>query len=543
MTSQFNKVRVNDKYNDHTLPQLLQLESPYDRFNPNVNRSYLVAQKLEDKNAGRSIIAKWFSQQSNGAFSMDLIKERGIYNATDAEVIKAKAGKRGTTALQDAGENLLNKSYVVVFDFVNVETWDEFYDRQDAKLYQLAVATNSKPKKYPRVKYGFKGELFAYLYRVNWNDSLSAIFYQNAWDNPAYFNSMKFGLTRVSETYVPRIEGSQLRIEAPRSNEDLIVALMQQGAEKSLVNFARDYHHFRVKTPLYSVKPLKAKIGRKEDLAIDQRYFVYESTLNSKGEKIAKRMGVVRATKKITDNRSVSTGSTAPSTFYQEAGKKLYPGMLMEQMYDRGLGITVGFGQRSLPGVMARVEYNMAKIFNISMFKLYLEGQIGSASVRFGQSTTSTLLTSYQVSIGVSKTYTILRNIHLEPHVGIQFDSTRANGFSTAVTDSLRSKNINTGVTNFGLYVGVRMPINIFYNLQLVPAISFSTIRFSSNNSLFGDRLPQDFGLDSFSDKPDELTYKKSSSSSEEYVENQTNNSANLNSYPLKWEIALRYKF
>ena len=69
---------------------------------------------------------------------------------------------------------------------------------------------------------------------------------------------------------------------------------------------------FRVKAMISGVKPIAAKIGKKEGLKFDQRYFVYENREKRNGDVTSKRIGVVKSMK-VVDNRNITTGQTEPS--------------------------------------------------------------------------------------------------------------------------------------------------------------------------------------------------------------------------------------
>ncbi len=81
----FEKFPVPAKYNDHNVAtRVIRIEE----VNGNVQERKL--QEYLTNKVSREVVAKWFNRNEKGEFSMDLIAERGMYNATDAEVIKAK---------------------------------------------------------------------------------------------------------------------------------------------------------------------------------------------------------------------------------------------------------------------------------------------------------------------------------------------------------------------------------------------------------------------------------------------------------------------
>jgi hypothetical protein len=535
LKSLFDKMGMNPKFNNHNLSSLMSIDAPYDRiYNQAISKSVALVNKLNENQAGNKIIAKWFNQTvTNGAFNMDLIAQRGVYNATDEDVIIAKAETRGIAVLQDAGEILIDKSFVVVYDFMNIETWKEYYDRQDAQLAEYAKRQNLKPTTVSRMYSGFKAGLRAYLLKLDWNDSLSAIFYQKAWQDPSYLNKMTIPIKLVDVILIDNISGSQLINEAQFPDNEKLVMLLKDAEYKTMFELSRKNDAFKVKTILMTTKPPKAKVGLKEDVKIDQRFFVYEMQINSKGQKTGKRRGVVRATKYITDNRINSDGNTQPTIFYQDAGGRLYPGMIMEQRYDYGLSFSLGWAQRIHQGPMLRLDYNMSSIFNISQFKIYIQGQLGSQSVKFGSSNTSYSSNSYFLEFGLCKEYAITSNLHLEPFVAVTLDSSWTN-LAVKDTSALRMAGIKTGTKHWGGIIGLRVPISIFYWLQIIPSVSVFTTTFGSN-TIYDKKLPTlPHGV--LGDQSDASNTTNSQSGAD-------NSNANLNKNFIRWDVTLRLKF
>ena len=63
------------------------------------------------------MVAKWFNRdKQTGSFNMELIKERGLYNANQQQTNVARASIRGMALLEDAGELLIHNTYLVVND-------------------------------------------------------------------------------------------------------------------------------------------------------------------------------------------------------------------------------------------------------------------------------------------------------------------------------------------------------------------------------------------------------------------------------------------
>lgn len=116
-----DKISFSDKYYNNNLDQLTFSVS----FSRSANLSDAIKQYLNEQQIGRQIISKWFARQTDGAMSMDLIFDRGMFNATDAAYIKAQSTKLGNAVLQDYGNRLIGRSYVLVLDYQSVQNMKE----------------------------------------------------------------------------------------------------------------------------------------------------------------------------------------------------------------------------------------------------------------------------------------------------------------------------------------------------------------------------------------------------------------------------------
>lgn len=527
MRSNFQKTEINPKFDNHNLENEFLLKT-----NSSVGlNSSSISNLILSQDISKKVISKWYNQQKDGKFNMDFIAKRGLYNASDNDVMRAKAGVRGVAALEDAGEELIKKSYIVVFDFQGIETYEDYYDRLDAQNERLARLRKQKPVRVLRTQQGYRGNAVAYCYKVQWNDSLQQTFYENAWNNPTYFQKMTIPFKYSKMAYLSNLDGSQAKFNPIYSDDKLVQMLHKEASERALQQFAAQDRSLRVKTSIFETRPLSAKIGKKEDVKIDQRFMVYELVQGADDKKIPTFKGVIRASKNVIDNRNDATGTSIPTRFYQEGGKKLYPGMMIEQDQDAGISFNAGWFYQRLQGPFVRLDINLASIFNVSQLKFYVQGYLGFGTVKFGNSPTTYKAESKGIEIGFSKTYMLLRNIHIEPHLGIIFDTTHTfapNNNERELLKNAKTK-ITIGQSQLGFTFGLRLPINLKYNIQIVPSISINTLNFNSEKTLFGKTLPKEF--------PNEILNT---------VGNQQgadNRGANLGISPFKYDISIRFKF
>lgn len=525
MRKNFSSIAINGKFDDHRLENISSLKYDYNSADKNA-----INQLLITENIAKKVISKWYNKQANGSFSMDFIAKRGLYNASDYDVMRAKAGARGAAQLEDAGEELIKKSYIVAFDFAFVETWNDYYDRVDATNERIARQRKQRFIPTMRSQIGYRGSAQAFLYKVLWNDSLQQVFYENAWNNPAFFEKMTIPIQFQETVFMSNLDGSQAKFNAVNSDDQLAQILQKQASESALRQFAAQDRSLRVKNSVFETKPLSAKVGLKEDVKIDQRFFVYELVQGTDDKKVPHYKGVIRATKNITDNRNDATGTSVPTRFYQEAGHKLYKGMLIEQDYDIGGSFNAGLYSQRFVGPYLRLDINLAGLFNVSQLRLYIQGYLGFASVKFGNSPTSYAVESKGVEFGFSKTYTLLRNIHVEPYIGFFIDTTHTYAPNFSERAVLKNAKINIGQSQIGATIGLRIPINIKHNIQIVPAISINTMSFNSQKTLFGKTLPKEF--------PNGGMLNTTGNQ-----QGANNDLANLGIIPYRYDISFRIKF
>ncbi len=476
---------VPSKFDNNDMKQKV-LKAPYYHSSTSNNKRNreLVQKALTDDLYANKVVKYWWRVRDDGNYSTDLIQKRGFYNATDIDVNKADAEKRGRAAIADAGEKLIANSYVMVLDYSGIKTMTEIYDAQDVAARKRAKKDETEFKPVDRKKNGYKGKLTAYLFKINYSDTVQGYFMD------AFTDENTLDLNKVdkifNEVYSPfkfirtesvSVEGTQanpgefLAPVVQKSKPQLMIKLVNDGIIKVINNLEKSLEAFRVKTPIVSTKPITAKIGKKEGLTYERRYFVWQYVENNGGKTVAKRKGVVRA-KKVVDNRNDDLGKTQSSVFYQVGGKKLEEGMTLQERKDMGIGISGGYG---LMGGLVRADINVGQWLNapIRQFKLYGEGVFGSNDYTGivpidGTTETSTMpadgkYTETKFAIGILKEYPFARNFHFGWFVGYT-------GEIVSWTDETGSTIERTGeqLSASGVNWGLKLGMNFTHNIQLI---------------------------------------------------------------------------
>ncbi|MDP2337415.1 MAG: hypothetical protein Q8N05_13405 [Bacteroidota bacterium] len=466
-------IKITDKFYDNeigfrTIP-----------FNATVNLFDKVQQEktfktdvlnlLNEKKVGQSIVAKWFNRQPDGTFNTSVLKERGVYNSDDSDLSIATASKRGESAMMDAGLGLVGNSYVLVLGFSNLMTMDEYYTKIEAK-----------PEN--RIMNGIKGDLIGLLYKLNFNDSVSSVFFQDMWVNKNSadsktkifrFDASTFPLVPVKNLIMP-VQATQfnpgqtLSPKVQKTQDELLRGMINSSMNNVMNQLTYQISEFKVKAQIYKTNPIAVKIGKKEGLGFDQRYFVFENRETRKGEKYSSRRGVIKSMS-VADNRSVTSGETQPSYFYQVAGGKIdNMGMFVEQRIDVGLNLFLGYQQNAMSGIDGRVEYYIGRALyssktnkiakGLSSFKMYVEGGYNSGDYTLNLAEEKVDL--LRVSAGFNKDFYLTHSIHLGPFIGYGIES------ASGKTSEYKVE------TQF-VELGARLGINITYNIQLIGSANY----------------------------------------------------------------------
>jgi hypothetical protein len=306
---------------------------------------------LDSNSVAKAMVAKWFNRSDQGGFKMDLISDRGSYNASDLDIKISKNKERGSALLADAGEALINNTFVIVNDFryTNKEevaaqakgilsTVSSYTANSDVSL--AADATSAGADVFGK---GYVVKTKAYLYKLVWNDEIAGIFYNDFWteDNSIDIERKKaFEKTDIFKLELVGEETAwadvQSTVLTQKSNDDLIAMATIRAVDNVIAKLQRKYEVFRTKSPLLSGDPLAAKIGLKEGLEKGDKYEVLEQVLNKNGLTEYKRVGVIKVDKDhIWDNRFMAeeeTTSDIKYTTFSGSKNKYYAGMLIRQI-------------------------------------------------------------------------------------------------------------------------------------------------------------------------------------------------------------------
>ena len=346
----FEKGPIPEKFNDHTLGS--RVIPATDAKDESAN----ITAFLESNNVARDIVAKWFNRSAKGGFNMDLIKQRGSYDASVLDITKAKASKRGLDMLADAGEELIKNTFVLVNDFKYVSK-EEVAKKASGLLSALgtigdyagvsnaSTITTAASAGVTVAGKGYVVKTTAHLYRLDWNEEVASIFYNDYWTEDGKISPEKVKAFNESKIFKLIYIGSdvswadvQSSVFTNKTEEQLIEKSTVKAVDAVIVKLQKNYDEFKTKTPLFTGEPITAKIGLKEGLTNKSVFNVLEQRMKEDGKTEYVVVGTIKVDSKypIWDNRydanEENPNQTADRTYFKKSsGKEFFPGMLIVQ--------------------------------------------------------------------------------------------------------------------------------------------------------------------------------------------------------------------
>jgi hypothetical protein len=344
-----------DKFNDHNLGKRVYIDGEL----PLGGYASGIQQNVLDQIA-RDMVAKWFNRSEKGGFNMDLVGQRGSYDASAMDITTARASKRGLDMLADAGEELIGKTFVLVNQF---KYTDKAEVAQKAKGWLDALGTIGDYAGIPNASTyttiagagatvagkGYVVRTTAYLYQLVWDEATAATFYNEYWADDQTITPEKKQAFDQSTIFKLRYVGSdnswadvQSTIFTNKSEVQLVERATTKAIDEVIVKLQKNHDEFKTKTPLFTGEPITAKIGLKEGLTEKSTFEVIEQQIDQNGRTKYVSVGTVRVDKSysIWDNRfgaDEENPSRQDRTYFKRvSGGPFYQGMLLVQKGGKG---------------------------------------------------------------------------------------------------------------------------------------------------------------------------------------------------------------
>lgn len=270
---------------------------------------------LDKEKVGNRSVAKWFSyNKADGSFNVSMVKERGFYNSNRLDYELSRKTVRGSAILEDAGENLIPDTYIIMHDI----------------CYKGKYSNRRKDFNRTGKHNSFSVLITSYIYSLNWSIEHLDDFYQKHYNsqNQNFIKEANYGYT-----YRAKVSTEYSESSSSISQKDLIKRVVGRALEINLVKLQTSYPKFRIKAPIISVAPLKADIGLKEGISESSRFEVLEPEQDTNGIIKYRRVGIIAPVQgKIADNRLMADNNNEYTEFRAISGSDFYEGLIIQEI-------------------------------------------------------------------------------------------------------------------------------------------------------------------------------------------------------------------
>lgn len=329
-----------------------------------------VTKVISSSQLGKEVISFIFNRKSDGTFDDSIVRERGMYNATDQDILNMRVAKVKEVAYE-WGEPLVNSSYIVVYDI---------FKHQSQKSENGNIT--------------YEVEVVAHAYKLIADAEFVNNFYKTAWADASSSEAEKeaarkgFDKIQYNFAHVASVSASGTSSTNSYSTGSFYQACTR-AYESAVMSLENKIPAWQTAISVLSTHPIAAKIGTKEGLTNGSRYQAYSFKEDEEGNLKSVKQGMVRATV-IADNTGVATGNTKPSYFYQISGvANVQEGWILKQKNDYKIGAALSLG---LGALGFRLGLDLDYIANISqrgfitygMVNVAINGEFTEASAGLG---------------------------------------------------------------------------------------------------------------------------------------------------------------
>ena len=354
--SAFMVMPIPDKFNDHNLPPRTIISSATKMKKAGKNKESAnqadIDEFVEYNHVPRELIAKWFNRNpQTGAFNMELVQERGFYDASAADISAAEVNTRNYAILGDAGEDLIGKTFMIVNDITFVDKGEQSAKASAALKFFGALAGaitgssavsdlgNTVASAVNEID-GFTVNITTYLYRLVWNDEVMGTFYQMHWIDDSYLDESKKAAFETSDVFAMEYVGATTtsgsittsKTYSKLTKDQQMLKAVTRAVDKAIVQLQRTYDEFKVNVPIDGFdevnKTVDVPIGLKEGVNEKSRYDVLLPSKDPDTGKVKyKKVAEIKPVKgKIWDNRFGALEEAEMRAAAKAAGKEIKDG-------------------------------------------------------------------------------------------------------------------------------------------------------------------------------------------------------------------------
>lgn len=273
---------------------------------------------FRENHVADSLVAKWFNYNpaETAQFNDYLIQDRGLQNASAADIAKASADDNAKIMLAGQGYELINNTYVVAVNlrFRNNKAVvkeageaagtvgavaDQFGGGGWGKLIGGAAKLGTKLAS-GKMKDSYSVTAMTHLYKLQWNDSIRDLLGDNVLYKEGATMDDLLRLGVCSLDYVGQCKASSgVKNNDNKSLDELAGVATVRAIDKAIAKLQVENEVFRTKVPVSKCEDgfVYAKIGSKEGLNPDDEYEILEMSEDEAGRIKYKSVGSAKVVK------------------------------------------------------------------------------------------------------------------------------------------------------------------------------------------------------------------------------------------------------
>jgi len=253
---------------------------------------------FRDERIANKLVAKWHNKFGikEGEVDWDkdiyVIRELGLKSLSEEARYNALATENLTSMIGKSESKMVSNTYLCVnrYGFLDAQDivaqlkapFEKDLEKLDKENPLLAAGIRIT---IAAIEAGFKGYFVtanAYLFRLEWNDSIQQDFYTRYWNNPEEFiENAPYKLVYVGKS--SKKAPATMSISFDPNTEPLIKRATLRGTDAAFAALQRDNNDFRPMTSLHIVDgKLAAYIGCKEGITKKDKFDVYQATVSGK---------------------------------------------------------------------------------------------------------------------------------------------------------------------------------------------------------------------------------------------------------------------
>ena len=258
---------------------------------------------VKDNRLANLMVARWFNPSKTvvdgSIFNMELIQERGAYDASELEKLRVKESVRGMAILKDAGLDLIPNTYLTFVrlkytsaeDHYNqtADRWDKVgltAKTEDGKNVNPLNLISGIKRKSAEKQAGYYVDATVYLFKLNWDEEIEEDFIRTYWETTnleSFITNADYKLEYIDcQTSQSRIKANTGINTKDENGLRLISSATYRAIDNGLAKLQKKYPNFAVMAPVIDVEKnyLSAFVGLKEGIAKGDQYDVYEKEYN-----------------------------------------------------------------------------------------------------------------------------------------------------------------------------------------------------------------------------------------------------------------------